>query len=85
MSATPHEIRTQLREMGLLSEQRRISDAESLMDAGALDSIRLMELVTRLEQKFGIAVDQDDLIPENFDSIAGIAHYVESRSACPTR
>lgn len=50
------------------------------MDSGAIDSLRLMEFVTHIERKYGVTVDQDDLVPENFDSIEGIAQYIAARN-----
>jgi acyl carrier protein len=51
---------------------------ESLLDAGILDSTAVLELVDFIEGRFGIRVSDDDLLPENFDSIAGLVRYVET-------
>jgi acyl carrier protein len=81
MSVTVTEIRNQLTKMGFIGASAPLADEDSLMDSGAIDSLRLMDLVTRLEALYGITVDQDDLIPENFDSIEGIARYVAQHDA----
>lgn len=49
----------------------------SLLEEGILDSLGLQQLITFLEQKYGIAVDDDDLMPENFESINAIADLVQ--------
>jgi len=70
------DIRAQLTELGFIPPGSPIGDGQSLFDARILDSLRLMELVTRLEAKFGIRVGQDDLTPDNFDSIAEMSRYI---------
>lgn len=56
------------------------SDDESLLNAGVIDSVTMLDLITHLESRYGIFVDEEDLIPENFDSITAIVTYVERRS-----
>lgn len=60
---------------------------ESLLDAGILDSTAVLELVDFIEGRFGVRVSDDDLLPENFDSIDALVRYVESRleEAAPDR
>jgi acyl carrier protein len=53
-----------------------IGDAESLLDAGLIDSTGILELVAFLEQEFAIAVADQDIVPENLDSIERIDAYV---------
>lgn len=52
---------------------------ESLIEAGVIDSTGVLELVAFLEERFGIAVDDADIVPENLDSLAAIARYVEQK------
>ena len=49
---------------------------DSLVEAGLLDSTGVLELVGYVETQFGIEVADEDLIPENFDSIGRITRYV---------
>ncbi len=49
----------------------------SLLEEGILDSLGLQQLITFLEQKFGITVDDEDLMPENFETVNSIAELVE--------
>ena len=57
-----------------------IGPDESLFDSGLLDSFALPEVVTALEQEFGIKVPDSDLTPRKFESIASIERYITSRS-----
>lgn len=48
----------------------------SLLDQGVIDSTGVLELVEFLEHTYGIAVDDDELIPDNLDSLQSIDAYV---------
>ncbi|HEY6562081.1 MAG TPA: acyl carrier protein [Polyangiaceae bacterium] len=51
----------------------------SLLEQGILDSTGVLELVSFLEQHFGITVSDDELLPENLDSVEKIALFVENK------
>ncbi len=48
----------------------------SLLESGVIDSMGVLLLVTWLEQEFGLVVDDDEVLPENLDSIAAIDGFV---------
>ena len=52
---------------------------ESLFDSGYLDSFALTDMVTELEQEFGLTIPDADLSPRRFESIARIEHYLDTR------
>lgn len=56
-----------------------LSDRDSLLEAGIIDSVMMLDLIAYLEKAHGISVGEDDMVPENFDSIEAIARYVERR------
>ena len=47
-----------------------LSDDASLIACGVVDSTGVLEVVTFLESTFDVTIDDDDLLPENLDSIA---------------
>jgi acyl carrier protein len=51
-------------------------DNASLLEAGIVDSIGVMELVTFVDQTFKITVPPEDISPDNFDSITRLANYI---------
>ena len=53
-----------------------ITHEQSLLDAGIIDSTGVLELVCFLETTFGIEVQDDEMLPENLDSIRAISNYV---------
>jgi acyl carrier protein len=54
----------------------KLSDTESLLDSGIMDSTGILELVAFLESDFAISMADADIVPENLDSIAAIAAYL---------
>jgi acyl carrier protein len=59
-------------------------DDASLLREGIIDSLAVVELVEFVQKRFSIKVDQQDVVPENFDSVSKIAAYV-SRKAVGTQ
>jgi acyl carrier protein len=52
---------------------------ENLLSRGIVDSHGVMELVAFLEQRYGISVGDEDLTPENFESVANIEAFVQRK------
>src|SRR5262245_36228406 len=59
----------------------RLGDHDDLLESGILDSVGILDLVAHLETTFGIAVTDDDLVPENFRSVASLAAFVQAKRA----
>ena len=57
-----------------------IDASENLLSKGIVDSHGVMELVGFLEERFGISVGDEDLSPENFESVTSIAAFVEHKN-----
>jgi acyl carrier protein len=60
-------------------DQARLSDSESLMRGGTLDSTGVLELIMFMEETFVIKVADDEMIPANLDSVQSIVSYVERK------
>lgn len=58
-----------------------LKDEESLLEKGLIDSTGILELVSYLQRSFHIKVDDNEIVPENLDSIHSIAGYVRRKSA----
>ncbi len=54
-----------------------VGDDDSFLANGVIDSLGVMQLVNFVESEYGVGVADTDLVPENFDSIARVAAYVE--------
>jgi acyl carrier protein len=61
------------------SDEALLQSDESLLDRGILDSTGVLELVAFLETRFGIRVADDELVPENLDSVMRIASFIENK------
>lgn len=56
-------------------------DSMSLLDNGIIDSTGVMELVAFLEGDYGLSIADDELVPENFDSIENLVAFVTRKHA----
>ncbi len=58
-----------------------VGSDDSLLESGTIDSVGVMQLVAFLETTYGIRVADDDLMPENFDTLGAIGAFVNRRLA----
>lgn len=62
-------------------DRSELTDTESLLDAGLIDSTGVLELVAFLEKQYEISIADSDIVPDNLDSIQAIANFVEHQRA----
>jgi acyl carrier protein len=73
-------IRSYIMENILLgSADEVIADGDSFLEKGIIDSTGILELVGFVEDEFGIEVSDEELIPENFDSVEKLAVYIDNK------
>jgi acyl carrier protein len=58
----------------------RLGDDVSLLGTGIVDSTGMLEVIEFVEGELGVTVGERDVVPENFDTIARIADYVQRRT-----
>ena len=58
-----------------------LGDKDSLLDKGIVDSTGVLELVGFLEETFEIQIDDEELIPENLDSVDKITAYINKKQS----
>lgn len=56
-----------------------LGGGDSLLEAGVIDSVGVLELIEHLESSYGFQIPDADVLPENLDSIDAIALYVVRR------
>ena len=78
MDSLKHEVR-QFLTTRLQRNVEGVGDSDSLLEAGIIDSMAVLELVGHIEQQYSLTVSDDDMMPENFDTIDAIAAFVGSR------
>lgn len=73
------KIRTFIVENFLFGQDEGLKDDSSFLDEGIIDSTGILELVNFLEEEFSVTVDDEELIPENLDSINNVVGYLEKK------
>lgn len=58
---------------------RDFSGDDSFFDTGLLDSVGVLTLVEFVREKYSISIEDDELLPENWDSVNRIAAFVQAR------
>jgi acyl carrier protein len=79
MSETRDIVRAFIVENFLFGNDDGLMDDTSFLDEGIIDSTGILELVSFLEDEFGIAVGDEELIPENLDSLGNVIAYLEGK------
>lgn len=76
------ELRQFILENYLLTrDESTLGDSESLTARGILDSTGALELALHLEERYGVTVQDEELHPDNLDSIDRIAAFIERKRA----
>jgi acyl carrier protein len=57
----------------------KLSSDDSLLDRGIIDSTGVLEVVTFLEDKYGMKVQDDELVPQNLDSVNNLVQFVNGK------
>lgn len=70
------KIREFIIENFLFGSDDGLEDETSFLDSRIIDSTGILELVTFLEEEFSINVEDEELIPENLDSINNVVAYL---------
>ena len=73
------EIKNFLIKARLIRSDHPLDENESLIEGGIIDSLGLVELIGYIENTYGIIVGEDDLVPENFDTLAAIQMFISNR------
>jgi len=81
MNDVREKIRDFIVENFLFDEPDILKDNLSLLDEGILDSTGILELVGFVEEEFGITVEDDELSPENLDSIDNVVSFINRKQA----
>jgi acyl carrier protein len=61
--------------------QSALDNGDSFLDKGILDSTGILEVIYFLEEQFNIKIEDEEMIPENLDSINNILAFVERKTA----
>jgi acyl carrier protein len=73
------QIRNFILENFILENPEDLVDDESMLEKGIMDSTGVLELVAFIESTYEVKVEDEELIPENLDSIKNIVSYLERK------
>lgn len=79
--STKDKVREYILENYLFTDDSSaLSDSDSFLDKGIIDSTGILEVIYFLEDEFGVSVDDEEMIPENLDSVDNIVAYLEKKN-----
>lgn len=61
-------------------DESALNSADSFLEKGVLDSTGILEVIYFLEEEFNIQVEDEEMIPENLDSVNNIIKFVETKT-----
>jgi acyl carrier protein len=68
-----------LKHFPLARKQSSIEDDSSLLESGTIDSLGVLDLVNFIETEFKIIISDEDLLAENFESIASMMTFIQRK------
>jgi len=74
-----NEIRKFIEENFILEGEDNLGDEDSLLDKGIIDSTGVLELVAFLEETYQFKIKDEELVPENLDSIKNISQFIQNK------
>ena len=77
MNEIKAKIKAFIVENFLFGNENGVKDDTSFLEEGIIDSTGILEMVSYLEEEFGISVEDEELVPENLDSVSRIAAFVD--------
>ena len=79
---TTEIIRQFIIENFIFEDDENLKEDTSFMENGILDSTGILELIAFIEENFGFAMEDEEIIPENLDSLKAAAAYVKRKTCC---
>ncbi len=75
------QIRNFVLERFPLARKQYFDDKTPLLDTGLLDSLGILDVVGFVEQKYGILLGDEELVPENFQTIEHLAAFLAKKQS----
>ena len=79
MQLTRYRLRQFIANNFLFAREVELADDTSFLETGIIDSTGMLEIISFLEQEYGISIDPEELIPDNLDSINRIVAFIERK------
>lgn len=73
------QVRNFITENFLFGEEKKVADTDSFLENGIIDSTGVLEVVSFVEDTFNIKVKDEEMIPENLDSISNLVSFINKK------
>jgi acyl carrier protein len=80
MDKAREKIRTFVVENFLFGDDKGLADETSFLENGIIDSMGILELVAYLGEEFNVTVADEELLPENLDSINNVLKFLKKKN-----
>lgn len=71
-----NEIREFIVENFLFGDDDELNEETSFLDEGIIDSTGILELISFLEEKYSFSINEEELLPENLDSLKNLDRFL---------
>ena len=67
----------------LFGEDGMLKEETSFLDSGIIDSTGILELIAFLEEIYGLTIGDEEIVPENFDTLGNVVRFLERKMFPP--
>ncbi len=60
-------------------DQSELNNSDSFLESGIIDSTGILEVITFIQDECDFIIEDDDMIPENLDSVDNILAFVNKK------
>ena len=86
MADTKQQLRDYIVENFLFGDtETEFADSDSFMEKGIIDSTGILEVITYVEDTFDISVNDEEILPENLDSVENLSNFIKTKQSNGTR
>lgn len=79
MNDIASSLRQFIKENFLFGQDLALADHDSFMELGIVDSTGVLELVAFIEDRYQVAIEDEELLPENLDSIENLVRFITAK------
>jgi acyl carrier protein len=62
-------------------DQSALNSEDSFLNKGILDSTGILEVIYFLEDEFGVSIEDEEMVPENLDSVNNITAFLQRKAS----
>jgi len=73
------EIREFIVENFLFGDGEQLGEGTSFLEEGIIDSTGILELIMFLEETYSLKIEDDELIPDNLDTLQNVTNFIERK------